>query len=59
MSPLLHAHQGGGLTNKLDVRDQIERKRHIGNDIVLVIFLDDSMASYSPSLIKSHFIRTL
>jgi hypothetical protein len=38
---------------------QIERKRHIGNDIVLIVFLDDKTASYCPSLIKSHFIRTL
>nr|XP_045581398.1 GTPase-activating Rap/Ran-GAP domain-like protein 3 [Procambarus clarkii] len=37
---------------------QVERKRHIGNDIVNIVFLDgtvDDMANFSPSFIKSQF----
>ena len=37
---------------------QIERKRHIGNDIVNVIFLDGSLKEFSrfkPVFIKSNF----
>ena len=40
---------------------QLERKRHIGNDIVNIVFLDGSvedMAAFSPNCIKSQFTRT-
>ncbi|XP_047740324.1 GTPase-activating Rap/Ran-GAP domain-like protein 3, partial [Hyalella azteca] len=36
----------------------VERKRHIGNDIVNIVYLEGSpedMASFSPSYIKSQF----
>lgn len=41
---------------------QVERKRHIGNDIVNVVFVDDGppqMAHFNPSFIKSQFTRIL
>ena len=41
---------------------QLERKRHIGNDIVVIIFVDgedekarEAALRFSPSSIKSHF----
>ena len=37
---------------------QVERKRHIGNDIVNIIFMDGSLddaARIQPQFIKSHF----
>ena len=41
---------------------QLERKRHIGNDIVVIIFVDgedekarEAALQFSPSCIKSHF----
>jgi hypothetical protein len=39
---------------------QLERKRHIGNDIVNIVFLDgtpEEMAAFSPNCIKSQFTR--
>ncbi|XP_076359902.1 GTPase-activating Rap/Ran-GAP domain-like protein 3 isoform X2 [Tachypleus tridentatus] len=39
-------------------RQQVERKRHIGNDIVNIIFLDGNHqhhSSFKPSMIKSQF----
>uniref|UniRef100_UPI00358E1862 GTPase-activating Rap/Ran-GAP domain-like protein 3 n=1 Tax=Myxine glutinosa TaxID=7769 RepID=UPI00358E1862 len=38
-------------------RQQVERKRHIGNDIVTIVFQegDDTGASFKPSMIRSHF----
>ncbi|XP_076331867.1 GTPase-activating Rap/Ran-GAP domain-like protein 3 [Tachypleus tridentatus] len=41
-----------------DNRQQVERKRHVGNDIVNIIFLDGSHedhGSFKPSMIKSQF----
>ncbi|XP_037792024.1 GTPase-activating Rap/Ran-GAP domain-like protein 3 [Penaeus monodon] len=41
-----------------DNKQQVERKRHIGNDIVNIVFLDgsvDDMANFSPSFLKSQF----
>lgn len=41
---------------------KLERKRHIGNDIVNIVFLDGSaedMANFSPNCIKSQFTRKL
>uniref|UniRef100_A0A672RL02 GTPase-activating Rap/Ran-GAP domain-like protein 3 n=1 Tax=Sinocyclocheilus grahami TaxID=75366 RepID=A0A672RL02_SINGR len=36
---------------------QVERKRHIGNDIVTIVFQegDDASPSFKPSMIRSHF----
>ncbi len=39
---------------------KLERKRHIGNDIVNLVFLDgtpEEMAAFSPNCIKSQFTR--
>ncbi|CAH8494706.1 unnamed protein product [Dicrocoelium dendriticum] len=40
-------------------RQQIERKRHVGNDIVNIIFVDgvepDRQPSWMPSMMKTHF----
>ena len=37
---------------------QLQRKRHIGNDIVCIIFLEDSECQFNPTSISSHFLRT-
>ncbi|CAG2066462.1 unnamed protein product [Timema podura] len=45
-----------------DNRQQVERKRHIGNDIVNIVFLDGGptqMNHFNPSFIKSQFTRIL
>ncbi|VDO00056.1 unnamed protein product [Rodentolepis nana] len=46
-----------------DNRQQIERKRHIGNDIVNIIFFDtndvEKPLSWKPSMMKTHFTRNL
>lgn len=38
---------------------QVERKRHIGNDIVTIIFQEgeESSPAFKPSMIRSHFTR--
>ncbi|XP_063689475.1 uncharacterized protein LOC134822379 [Bolinopsis microptera] len=36
---------------------QLQRKRHIGNDIVCVVFLDGPTVRFRPSCIKSHFLH--
>ncbi|XP_073980334.1 GTPase-activating Rap/Ran-GAP domain-like protein 3 isoform X2 [Rhodnius prolixus] len=41
-----------------DNKQQVERKRHIGNDIVNIVFVDggpSQMANFNPSSIKSQF----
>lgn len=38
---------------------QIARKRHIGNDICILVFLDGKDASYSANTIRSHFIHNV
>ena len=35
----------------------MNKKRHIGNDIVCVVFLDNTGAVFNPSWIRSHFIH--
>jgi hypothetical protein len=37
-------------------RQQIERKRHIGNDVVTIIFQDEN-TPFCPSSIRSHFLH--
>ena len=37
---------------------KLQRKRHIGNDIVCVVFLETDNTHFSPSCIKSHFLHT-
>ncbi|XP_048668965.1 GTPase-activating Rap/Ran-GAP domain-like protein 3 isoform X8 [Marmota marmota marmota] len=38
-------------------KQQVERKRHIGNDIVTIVFQEgeESSAAFKPSMIRSHF----
>ncbi|KAJ2946596.1 hypothetical protein O0L34_g12652 [Tuta absoluta] len=39
-----------------DNKQQLERKRHIGNDIVNIVFVDDSAHNaFNPQCVKSHF----
>ena len=42
-------------------KQQLARKRHIGNDICTVIFVDEEASSttpsFSPAAISSHFLR--
>ncbi|KAK3855003.1 hypothetical protein Pcinc_038565 [Petrolisthes cinctipes] len=37
---------------------KLQRKRHIGNDIVCVVFLEADNTRFSPGCIKSHFLHT-
>ncbi|XP_065344510.1 uncharacterized protein rsh isoform X2 [Cloeon dipterum] len=37
---------------------KLQRKRHIGNDIVCVVFLEADNTNFSPACIKSHFLHT-
>ena len=37
---------------------QLQRKRHLGNDIVCVVFLEADNTHFSPACIKSHFLHT-
>ncbi|CAB4059158.1 Signal-induced proliferation-associated 1-like protein 1,Rap1 GTPase-activating protein 2,Rap1 GTPase-activating protein 1,GTPase-activating protein DDB_G0291510 [Lepeophtheirus salmonis] len=37
---------------------KLQRKRHIGNDIVCLVFLETNETPFSPSCIKSHFLHT-
>lgn len=37
---------------------QLQRKRHVGNDIVCVVFLEGTETDFSPACIKSHFLHT-
>jgi hypothetical protein len=36
---------------------QIQRKRHIGNDICTIVYIDDTNTSFDPSVIKSQFLH--
>ena len=36
---------------------QVNKKRHIGNDIVCVVFLDSVGAKFDPTWIRSNFIH--
>lgn len=36
-------------------RQQLERKRHLGNDIVMIIFRENATAPFDPHSITSHF----
>lgn len=41
---------------------QVERKRHIGNDIVNIVFIDcddDKVPCFRPAMMKTHFTRIL
>ncbi|XP_015374052.1 PREDICTED: GTPase-activating Rap/Ran-GAP domain-like protein 3 [Diuraphis noxia] len=45
-----------------DNRQQVERKRHIGNDIVNIVYVDGGatqMSQFNPAFIKSQFTRIL
>lgn len=47
------------LPHSKDNPQQLERKRHIGNDIVNIIYTDDPslLESFNPNCIKSQFTR--
>lgn len=36
-------------------KQQLERKRHLGNDVVVIVFLDGSSSCFSPLWLASHF----
>lgn len=40
-----------------DDPQQVERKRHLGNDVVIVIFMDAPSEPFSPTIIRSQFNR--
>jgi len=41
-----------------DDKQRVERKRHLGNDVVLLIFLEGNQP-LDPTIFKSHFNRKL
>jgi len=43
------------LPHKPGDAQQVERKRHLGNDVVVIVFLDSNKATFNPCLMKSHF----
>ena len=45
------------LINYILICSQLQRKRHIGNDIVCLVFLDGPTVRFRPSCIKSHFLH--
>lgn len=49
------------LGDVLSAHVQVERKRHIGNDIVTIVFQEGEEPSpaFKPSMIRSHFTRIL
>jgi hypothetical protein len=42
-----------------DDKQRVERKRHLGNDVVNVIFVDSFTQTFNPESIKTNFIRML
>lgn len=38
---------------------QVERKRHLGNDVVMIIFKENSDDVFSPQIMASQFNREL
>lgn len=38
-----------------DEDQQLERKRHIGNDVIVLVFQDEGSAPLQPELIRSYF----
>ncbi|XP_035704947.1 uncharacterized protein LOC110846270 isoform X3 [Folsomia candida] len=51
-------HVGTLLPYEKNDPQKLQRKRHIGNDIVCVVFLEGDNTHFSPSCIKSHFLHT-
>jgi RAP1 GTPase activating protein 1 len=47
------------LPHSTDDPQQLEKKRHIGNDIVVIVFLDSPHLTYNPDCILSHFNHVL
>ncbi|KAI8903451.1 hypothetical protein DFJ77DRAFT_511060 [Powellomyces hirtus] len=45
------------LPHKKEDKQQIQRKRHIGNDIVTIVFLDGKNGHFDPRSIKSQFLH--
>ncbi|KAJ3153913.1 Signal-induced proliferation-associated protein 1 [Geranomyces variabilis] len=45
------------LPYKREDQQQIQRKRHIGNDIVTIVFLDGAKCQFDPKSIKSQFLH--
>ena len=39
-------------------RQQLQKKRHIGNDMVCIVFVDDMETPFDPTCIRSHFLHT-
>lgn len=50
---ILHAAHEIPFTEK--DQQQVERKRHIGNDIVVLVFREMGAPPFDPAVIKSHF----
>lgn len=39
-------------------RQQLQKKRHIGNDMVCIVFVDDMETPFNPTCIRSHFLHS-
>lgn len=40
-------------------KQQLERKRHVGNDIAVILFQDSDSTPFCPAFMRTHFNRTL
>lgn len=38
-------------------KQQLERKRHVGNDIGVIIFQDNESTAFCPTFMRTHFNR--
>ena len=48
-------HVAAFLPHSSSNNQQVERKRHIGNDVVVIVFKEQNAAPYLPSTVSSHF----
>ncbi|CAK9801968.1 Rap1 GTPase-activating protein 1 [Anthophora quadrimaculata] len=46
------------LPNETHDEQRVQKKRHIGNDIVCVVFLEADKTPFNPACMKSHFLYT-
>lgn len=44
--------------SEMDVQ-QVEKKRHIGNDIVIIVFQDEGSEPFDPACISSEYVHCI
>ena len=48
-------HVAALLPHSVDDTQQVERKRHLGNDVVLIVFMERGATHFDPRILTSHF----